>query len=129
MNLVIDIGNTCVKLLSFCGNEVIEEKRSDKDDILALESFCAKYSFEKGVFSTVSELTKEYRSALLDLPFPMLEFKSGQTHVPIINKYKNDMSVKIKNRSIFLGRREYLIYETLSNKIPNFLIYSKELAP
>ncbi len=87
MNLVIDIGNTCVKLLSFCGDEVVEEKRSDKGDILALESFCAKYSFEKGVFSTVSELTSEYRSALLDLPFPMLEFKSGHTPIPIINKY------------------------------------------
>ncbi len=89
MNLIIDIGNTCVKLLSFKGNEVIEEKRSDKDDVEALKSFCTRYTFDKGIFSTVSELSDEYRKVLLELPFPILEFVSGETPTPINNKYKS----------------------------------------
>lgn len=88
MNLIIDIGNTCVKLVCFNGNEVVEEMRSDKDDVKSLQSFCNKYVFSNGIYSTVSEIGAEYLDALSSLPFEMMEFQSGKSHIPIKNKYR-----------------------------------------
>ena len=93
VNLVIDIGNTCVKLLCFDKGEVVEEQRSDKDDICALDSFVRKYPFSKGIYSTVSDLSTLYLEHLNSLPFPMIEFKSGETPIPIINKYKTPFTL------------------------------------
>lgn len=88
MNLIIDIGNTCIKLVAFNGGDVVEEQRSDRDDVASLLAFCRRYSFAQGIFSSVSEISDEYKSALSSLPFDMLEFRSGVTRVPIINRYK-----------------------------------------
>lgn len=88
VNLIIDIGNTCVKLVCFDNGEVVEEKRSDRDDLLALRAFLECYTFEKGIYSNVSDVGAPYGEALRSLPFPMLHFQSGVTPVPILNKYK-----------------------------------------
>lgn len=88
MNLIIDIGNTCVKLVAFDGNKVVTEKRCDKDDVASLQEFCKEYTFSNGIYSTVSDISDEYKRALRSLPFEMLEFLSGITRVPIINLYK-----------------------------------------
>lgn len=88
MNLIIDIGNTCVKMVCFNGDEVVEEMRSDKDDVKSLQSFCNKYVFSNGIYSTVSEIGAEYLDALSSLPFKMMEFQSGKSHIPIENKYR-----------------------------------------
>ena len=53
MNLIIDIGNTCVKMVCFNDGKVIEELRSDKDDVRALQGFCGRYNFVRGIYSTV----------------------------------------------------------------------------
>ena len=42
MNLIIDIGNTCAKLVCFDGDEVIEEQRVDKGEYGLLDKFCKK---------------------------------------------------------------------------------------
>ncbi len=88
MNLIIDIGNTCVKLVCFDKGRVVEEQRVDKDDVAALLSFCNRYTFEQGIYSSVSDISNEFVATLSSMPFDMLEFKSGITPVPIINKYK-----------------------------------------
>ena len=93
MNLIIDIGNTCVKLVCFDNGKVVEEQRSDKDDVAALESFSARHAFCRGIYSTVSDISVSYRDALHSLPFEMMEFKSGITPIPIINKYSTPLTL------------------------------------
>lgn len=93
MNLIIDIGNTCVKLVCFNEGKVVEEQRTDKDDVAALQSFCSHYPFSRGICSSVSDISEEYSAALSSLPFSMMEFKSGVTRVPIINKYSTPLTL------------------------------------
>lgn len=93
MNLIIDIGNTCVKLVCFNEGKVVEEQRTDKDDAVALQSFCSRYPFSRGICSSVSDISEEYSAALSSLPFSMMEFKSGITSVPIINKYNTPLTL------------------------------------
>lgn len=93
MNLIIDIGNTCVKLVCFNEGKVVEEQRTDKDDAAALQSFCSRYPFSRGICSSVSYISEEYSAALSSLPFSMMEFKSGITRVPIINKYNTPLTL------------------------------------
>ena len=93
MNLIIDIGNTCVKLVCFNEGKVVEEQRTDKDDAVALQSFCSRYPFSRGICSSVSDISEEYSAALSSLPFSMMEFKSGTTRVPIINKYNTPLTL------------------------------------
>ena len=54
MNLIVDIGNTCVKLVCFDDGEVIEEKRVDGNDVEALSRFWSKYPCSEGIVSTGS---------------------------------------------------------------------------
>lgn len=93
MNLIIDIGNTCVKLVCFDKSRVVEERRADKDDVVALHSFCRRYSFRQGIYSSVSDISDEYIAALSAMPFDIIEFKSGVTPIPIINKYKSPLTL------------------------------------
>lgn len=93
MNLIIDIGNTCVKLVCFNEGKVVEEQRTDKDDAVALQSFCSRYPFSRGICSSVSDISEEYSAALSSLPFSMMEFKSGITRVPIVNKYNTPLTL------------------------------------
>ena len=93
MNLIIDIGNTCVKLVCFNDGKVVEEQRTDKDDAVALQLFCSRYPFSRGICSSVSDISEEYSAALSSLPFSMMEFKSGITRVPIINKYNTPLTL------------------------------------
>lgn len=88
MNLIIDIGNTCAKLVCFDGDEVIDEQRIDKGESGLLQKFCKKYPFEKGIYSTVVDIPVEFEQKIQSLPFPMLKMESGITPVPIINKYR-----------------------------------------
>lgn len=83
MNLIIDIGNTCAKLVAFDGYEPIEELRVDKGEWHLLRSFCNKYDFEKGICSSVVGFDEEVSSALSSLTFPLMRLVCGKTQVPV----------------------------------------------
>lgn len=87
MNLIIDIGNTCVKLVCFDGEEVVEEQRIDHGEEHLLDVFRNKYRFEKGIFSSVADITPALKEKIEALDFPMMELVSGSTPVPIKIKY------------------------------------------
>lgn len=87
MNLTIDIGNTCTKLVAFDGVTPIEEMRMDDGEFFKLTAFCDKYSFERGIYSTVVKLSDSFIEKIDSLPFPMMRLVSGKTPVPINNKY------------------------------------------
>lgn len=87
MNLTIDIGNTCTKLVAFDGLVPLEEIRMDDGELLKLNGFCDKYHFSQGILSSVVGLSDEINEALLSLPFPVMRLVSGETPVPIKNRY------------------------------------------
>lgn len=87
MNLTIDIGNTCVKLVAFDGTSPVEEIRMDSGELFKLNDFCEKYHFRHGIYSSVINLSDEFKRAIEALPFPVMRLVSGVTPIPIINKY------------------------------------------
>lgn len=89
MNLIIDIGNTCAKLLAFENGQPIEEIRADNGDMHPIDDFCSKYDFEKGIYSTVIDLSADVLRKLDNLPFKMMKLAPTETPVPITNLYKS----------------------------------------
>ena len=87
MNLTIDIGNTCTKLVAFDGTRPVEEVRVDDNEWHKLSSFCQKYTFERGIYSTVVNLSEEKIKQIKSLSFPEIQLLSGVTPVPVNNKY------------------------------------------
>lgn len=87
MNLIIDIGNTCTKLVAFDGLEPVEERRMDTGDLSLLEGFCAQYPFRRGILSSVVSLSEELQRQLFSLPFPLMQLVPGVTPVPLVNDY------------------------------------------
>lgn len=88
MNLIIDIGNTCVKLACFNDGNIIECIRVDRIDAkVGLRDFCKKYHFSKGIYSTVTDLDPEFVLEINKLSFPVMALVSGKTSIPLVNHY------------------------------------------
>lgn len=103
MNLTIDIGNTCAKLVAFDGFKPVEEMRMDDGELFKLNDFCTKYSFDKGIYSTVVKLSKEFIDAINGLPFPMIRLVSGVTPVPIDNRYATPLTLGTDRLAAVVG--------------------------
>lgn len=93
MNLVIDIGNTCTKLVAIDGDTPIEEKRIENNEPEKVDEFCQRFSFDSGIYSSVINISPEFKNILSSQTFEIIEFKSGKTNVPIINKYETPESL------------------------------------
>lgn len=93
MNLIIDIGNTCAKLACFNGYELVEEQRIDRGEAYLLDAFCRKHDFDKGILSSVADVSPEMRQRIEGLPFKMMELVSGRTPVPIKVKYATPLTL------------------------------------
>lgn len=87
MNLIIDIGNTCAKLVCFDGDTVVEEMRIDKGEGYRLNDFCSKYKFDKGIISSVSTVSDDFVDIVDNLDFPVIKMASDKTPIPIKNSY------------------------------------------
>lgn len=87
MNLTIDVGNTCTKLVAFEGLRPVDEVRMDGEDTQVLLQFCRQHTFERGIYSTVVQLPDNMSDAIKSLPFPMMQLVSGETPIPIRNLY------------------------------------------
>ena len=87
MNLVIDIGNTCVKLVAFDGMTPIEEVRMEHGESDPLSQMCRRYPFHRGIYSSVVSLDEKMQGLFNTLDFPMLPFRPDETPIPIQNKY------------------------------------------
>lgn len=87
MNLTIDIGNTCTKLVAFDGTTPVEELRMESGEYFKLNDFCNKYHFAQGIFSSVIDLSDDFKRSIDGLSFPVMQLVSGETPLPITNKY------------------------------------------
>jgi len=93
VNLIIDIGNTCAKLVCFDGADIVEEQRIDRGESYLLDDFCRKYKFTRGIYSTVVDVTPQFEEKIRKMPFSMMRLVSGETPVPIINKYATPLTL------------------------------------
>lgn len=103
MNLTIDIGNTCIKLVAFDGLEPVDETRMGHSEQYKLDEFCSKYNFERGIYSSVVNLSDALRDYLEKLSFPVLKLESGVTPVPINNKYVTPMTLGTDRLAAVVG--------------------------
>ena len=87
MKLIIDIGNTVVKMVAFRGDEPVDVVRAEDGMLSGLDAFVAKHSFSKGIVGSIRNLTASEEAALSRLQFPLLRF-SSDTPVPITNRYR-----------------------------------------
>lgn len=86
MNLVIDIGNTVAKL-AFFEDGVLQDVVCTSNDTLADLDLCLeKYKIEKGIVSTVIDLTDEVKSRLMnsEVRFVMM---NSRLKLPVGNLY------------------------------------------
>ena len=87
MKLIIDIGNTVVKMVAFLGDEPVDEIRAESGTLSGLDDFMKKHSFSCGIVGTVRNLSESEEQALARLPFPLLRF-THDTPIPISNRYR-----------------------------------------
>ena len=86
-NLLIDIGNTSVKIALSKGTEVLEVNKYRGNDILKfVENFINGRSFDVIVVSSVRDTKKEDFNQLSS-SCKKLVYLDDQTKIPIINKY------------------------------------------
>jgi type III pantothenate kinase len=87
VKLIIDIGNSVVKMVAFQGDEPVDEIRAENGDLTGLDAFVSKHNFRSGIVGSVRGLTRNEEEALARLQFPLLRF-SHDTPIPISNRYR-----------------------------------------
>ena len=87
VKLIIDIGNSVIKMVAFRGDEPVDELRAENGDLSGLAAFVRKHSFRQGIVGAVRNLTPNEEKALESLPFPLLRFTSD-TPIPITCRYR-----------------------------------------
>ena len=83
MKLIVDAGNTCIKVVVFDGRTPVDITRIDDGDAMRLTDFAARYDIDGGIVSTVVRLSDEMEKAIESLPFPMMRLGPGETPVPV----------------------------------------------
>lgn len=102
MKLIIDIGNTVVKMVAFRGDEPVDEIRAESGELAGLCDFVKKYDFRRGIVGTVRNLLDSEEEALSRLPFPLLRL-SPDTPVPITNRYRTPQTLGSDRLAAVIG--------------------------
>ena len=102
MKLIIDIGNTVVKMVAFRGDEPVDEIRAESGELAGLCDFVKKYDFRRGIVGTVRNLLDSEEEALSRLPFPLLRL-SPDTPVPITNRYRTTQTLGSDRLAAVIG--------------------------
>lgn len=87
MNLIIDAGNTCIKLAAFKGDDPVEVCRVDYDELSKFGRFTTSYPFRRGIVSSVVDMPQSLEAAIAALPFDVVRLVPGVTPVPLRIKY------------------------------------------
>ena len=93
MNLIIDIGNTCTKLVCFDGSTMVECVKVTDGRADATAGFCKKHNFSMGICSSVAAEDPDIEKVLDRIPFEVIRFRSGITPVPVTICYKSPLTL------------------------------------
>ena len=87
MNLIVDIGNTCVKLAVYEGPKKLSLSRIDELSCAKLEKELTRYKIEKAIACSVKELAP-FISDLLFTNIPFVHFLSYKSRFPFKIEYE-----------------------------------------
>ncbi len=87
MNLIIDAGNTCIKLVAFDGDAPVEVCTADYDELDKFTRFLSAYPFNRGIVSSVVDMPDAMEMAIGELPFGVKRLVPGVTPVPLTIRY------------------------------------------
>jgi type III pantothenate kinase len=86
MKLIVDIGNTSVKVAVFSGDEMVDIAVACNNDLTAVSHLCAKHSPERGIVSSVIPVTDDMMAELSGAGIPLL-WLDETVPLPITNGY------------------------------------------
>lgn len=101
MNLIVDIGNTFIKLAIYAGDEQLFLKRYKKVLVKDVKAVFKKFPFEKSIVSSVRK-THPYFLKYLEKNHGLLTL-SHKTNVPITNKYGTPKTLGLDRLAAVVG--------------------------
>ncbi|MCI2229046.1 type III pantothenate kinase [Polaribacter sp. MSW13] len=102
MNLIIDVGNTSVKVAVFKQDKVVELAFFDKKRILSeVKKIVKKYKISIGIMSSVALISKMKLEKLQKTL--KLKLVSSKTKVPFVNLYKTPKTLGVDRIALVVG--------------------------
>lgn len=92
MNLIIDIGNTAAKIVAFQEEEPKYEMVTSNETLEGLADFLQQHPCEKGIVSSVIQLSEVVEQVLCALSIPLLRL-NYTTPLPIQNQYRTPQTL------------------------------------
>lgn len=87
MNLVVDIGNTSVKLALFNNDVLVQQSRVKLNELSLINQFINKQKVDKAIVATVINESKEVIAGLT-AKIPLVIVFDAKTPIPVKNLYK-----------------------------------------
>lgn len=115
LRLVIDVGNTSIKMVCFDGRNVIEEVRVNNISQKESFDFISKYKFSYGIYCSTVVLGDYFNDFVNNLSIPMMLFVPGMTPIPIKNLYKTPLTLGADRLAAAIGA-------SVNNKGANILV-------
>jgi len=115
MNLVIDIGNTSVKLHLFENDQKLESETVKEDDLISSLKLLADENSIKNII--ISSVTKNYRKELSEIfkNSNLFDLSDDKIKLPFTNRYKNSSS--LGQDRVALISSAYINYKNQNNLI------------
>jgi type III pantothenate kinase len=101
-NLIIDIGNSCVKYGVFDDNQLIFNGKNEGHSFCNIAEVAAKYDTQHGIICTTINLYDKQREELLGLN-PGMVFMDYKTAIPIKNLYKSPHTLGMDRLAAAIG--------------------------
>lgn len=92
LNLIVDIGNTVVKIAVFERDEMLEFVSDSNSIFDKLHDIMAKYPIERGIVSSVIDLNELMLGQLNSLGIPLI-WLDYQTPIPLTNLYETPQTL------------------------------------
>lgn len=100
--MVIDIGNTFVKMVCY-EDGIIAEQRVALSDREAILGFCRRQPFAGGIYCSVVDVPADLEREWSSLPFGMLRYESGVTPVPLKSRYQTPLTLGADRMAASVG--------------------------
>ncbi|MDD7318858.1 MAG: type III pantothenate kinase [Prevotella sp.] len=103
LHLVVDVGNTSIKMVCFDGRNVVEEIRVSNISQKEASEFISKYKFSCGIYCSTVVLDDNLQSFFDSLPVKMTRFIPGVTPIPIKNLYRTPLTLGADRLAAVIG--------------------------
>lgn len=103
-NLVVDIGNTLIKVAVFRQNELLQAEHYKSADAKVLLGLIEKYKISRGIISSVRKETEDWREAIAN-HIKLISF-NGDMAAGIHNRYKTPETFGLDRLAAVIGAHQ-----------------------